>query len=63
VPFTLSLRRYTAGAAGADDDLNSDDDYESDSDDGLPPLEVNRNWRPLEVDLSSEEDSSSEDED
>mmetsp|Transcript_36229 Transcript_36229/g.58196 ORF Transcript_36229/g.58196 Transcript_36229/m.58196 type:complete len:233 (+) Transcript_36229:102-800(+) len=36
---------------------------ESESDDGLPPLEANRNWRPLQVEISSgEEGSSSDDE-
>lgn len=45
-----------AGAAAADD--GEDEESESESDDGLPPLEANRNWRPLQVeqDSSSDED-------
>lgn len=34
----------------------------SESDDDLPPIEANRNWRPLRVEMSSDEDESSSDE-
>jgi len=52
------------GGAGGGKPPEEEEESGSESDDNLPPLTVNTNWRPLQVeDSSGDEDSSGEDED